>query len=106
MTNKEIKKYFEKRPSVDTLYVVGGIVFIDEFAAANYSDMMGGKVETHRRGDEETETVELTDASTGSAAETVEKPTPSPSEEGNTPENAEGAEKSTESPKPKKKAKK
>ena len=60
MTNKELKKYFEKRPSVDTLYVVGGIVFTEPGVALGYASQFGQVCEVHNRGDEdEAETVKM-----------------------------------------------
>jgi len=53
MTNKELKKYFEKRPSVDTLYVVGGIVFTEPGVALGYASQFGQVCEVHNRGDED-----------------------------------------------------
>lgn len=53
MTNKELKKYFEKRPSVDTLYVVGGIVFTEPSVALGYASQFEQACEVHNRGDED-----------------------------------------------------
>lgn len=69
MTNKELKKYFDRRPSIDVLYVVDGVVFIDEPSAAHYAAMLKKVMETHNRNDEDAPADEFV---IGEPGETVE----------------------------------
>ena len=59
MKNSDLKKYFDKRPEVDELYLVGKCVFVEKPIADKYAGQVNGTVETKLRDeltdDEDTE---------------------------------------------------
>ncbi|MDX9703926.1 MAG: hypothetical protein RBU23_12920 [Candidatus Auribacterota bacterium] len=53
MTNKQILKYFEKRPGASQLFMVGAHVFVDLPTAEKYAGQVGGLVTTKLRNEVE-----------------------------------------------------
>lgn len=51
MTSEQYLRYFEKRPSLDEIHVVGSVVFIDEETARRYAVQIGSKVEPQLKKD-------------------------------------------------------
>ncbi len=45
MTNEQLLKYFENRPKVEAIYVVGTAVFVEEPTAKKYAAQTGRKVD-------------------------------------------------------------
>lgn len=68
MTNRRLRKYFEKRPSTDILYIVDGLVFTTPEKAQAYADSVKLKVEPVTRNE-----VEELLANGGEAKEIVEE---------------------------------
>ncbi len=85
MKNKTLRKYFDKRPEVDELYLVGKFVFVDKPTAWKYAGQVNGTVETKRRDeltddeDMEEETDQVTDAE--ETTETINDVVEDPEEE-------------------------
>ncbi|WP_297096387.1 hypothetical protein [uncultured Draconibacterium sp.] len=44
MTNEQLLRYFENRPSLTEIYLVGTVVFVDEKAAKKYAAQVKGLV--------------------------------------------------------------
>ncbi len=46
MTNKQLLRYFENRPSLTKIHLVGTVVFVDKPKAEKYAGQMNGTVQT------------------------------------------------------------
>lgn len=53
MTNEQLLKYFENRPSLDEIYLVDKVVFVDKDTADRYAAQVKSKVNTKQRKDAE-----------------------------------------------------
>ncbi len=51
MTNEQYLRYFENRPSLNEIHVVGSVVFIDAKAAKKYAGQINSKVELKSKKD-------------------------------------------------------
>ena len=49
MTNNQLKRYFERRPKADTLFLIGNLVFVDLDKATTYAQQQKLEVETKIR---------------------------------------------------------